>query len=177
MSIPKTMVQTALPEPIRDRSSTLPSAELQQLWFATLNRPWSSLVVVPAHPGMSSLFVARALAEVGGVHRSSPIRVISAEGIDMGGASRLIIEMTSTVAQGGLVIVAIDSVVTNPTGIPVSLAADAVLMCVALGQSDFKSARKTVELIGKDRFLGTVTLQFEGKATAPAAAPNPSTGT
>jgi hypothetical protein len=172
MSIPKTMLQTALPEPLRDKSTNLPSAELQQLWFATLSRPWSSLIVVPAHPGMSALFVARALAEVGGLHRSSPIRVISAEGIDMGGASRLIIEMTSTVAQGGLVIVAIDSVVTNPTGIPVSLAADAVLMCVALGDSDFKSARRTVELIGKDRFLGSVTFQATGKASAPPASPS-----
>jgi hypothetical protein len=137
----------------------LPSGELQQLWFACLRREWSSLVVIPAHPGGSSLFVARSLAEVGGLQRNSPVKLITAEGTDMAATSRLIIDMTAHVASGGLVIVAIDSVLENQAGIPVALAADAALLCVSYGESDFASARRTLELVGQDRFVGTVTFQ------------------
>jgi hypothetical protein len=66
--------------------------------------------------------------------------------------------MTSHVAAGGISIVILDSVLSNPAGIPVALAADAALLCVALGQTDFESAERTVELIGAERFVGSVTI-------------------
>src|SRR5688572_24427055 len=94
----------------RSKGGGPPSAELQQLWFACLRREWASLVVVPAHEGGSGLAVAQALADVGSLHRGSPVKLINAEGIDLGATSRLIIEMTSVVASGGLVLVAVDSV-------------------------------------------------------------------
>ena len=141
------------------RPAALPSAELQQLWFACLRRDWSSLVVVPSHPGGSSLPVARALAEIGGLHRSSPVKLITAEGMDMSATSRLIIDITSHVATGGLAIVAIDSVLSNQAGIPVALSVDAALLCVDLQEADVTSATRTLELIGRDRFVGSVTLK------------------
>jgi hypothetical protein len=162
MGISKTPVQTSLqtsvPGPPRSRSFFLSENEAQQLWFATLRQPWSSLVVIPADSKLSGMVVARALAEVGGLHRGSPIQLISAENLDIAAASRLIIEMTSRVAGGNQVIVAIDSVLSNSTGIPVALAADAALLCVGLGETEFRSARRTLDLVGKNRFLGSVTL-------------------
>jgi hypothetical protein len=137
----------------------LPAAELQQLWFACLRREWSSLVVIPAHSGGSSLYVARSLAEVGGLHRNNPIKLIAAEGNDLTATSKLIIDMTGHVASGGLVIVALDSVVQNQAGIPIALAADAALLVVTYGESDLESARKTLDIVGHDRFVGTVSFQ------------------
>lgn len=135
----------------------LPSNEVQRLWFATLRREWSSLAVLPAHPGGSASVVAKALAQVATLHKDSPIKLISAEGADLAQASRLIIDMTTHVASGGLAIVLLDSVVANPAGIPVALAADAALLCVHLGDSDLDNARRTLDLVGESRFVGAVT--------------------
>ena len=82
-----------------EKSGELPSTEVQRLWFATLKKEWSSLAVLPSHPGGSAAVVGRALAQVASLHKDSPIKLISAEGTDLSGASRLIIDMTSHVAQ------------------------------------------------------------------------------
>ncbi len=150
----------AAPEPAegkRQSPTSQPSVDLQQLWFAALRREWSTLAVIPAHAGASALPIARALAEVGGLHRGSPVKLITAEGMDLSATARLIVEITSHAASGGVVIVALDPVITNQAGIPVALSTDAALLCVALGNSDLASARRTIELIGKDRFIGCVT--------------------
>ena len=44
-------------------------------------------------------------------------------------------------------------------GLEVALAAERALLCVPLGSTQFSAARHTLELIGKARFLGSVTLQ------------------
>ena len=142
-------------------AAELPSSEMQRLWFATLKKDWNSLVVLPAHPGGAATSVARALAQVASLHKDSAIKLISGEGADLQNASRLIIDMTSHVAAGGLVIVVLESVVSNPAGIPIALAADAALLCIQLGETDFESAERTVELIGESRFVGAVTLDLK----------------
>ena len=140
-------------------SNELPSTEVQRLWFATLKKEWSSLAVFPAHPGGSAQIVGKALAQVASLHKDSPIKLINATGTDLAGASRLIIDMTSHVGMGGLAIVVLDSVISNPAGIPVALAADAALLCVQLGDADVDSGKRTIELIGEQRFVGAVTVE------------------
>ncbi len=135
-----------------------PSSEVQRLWFAALRKDWSSLAVLPAHPEGSAEGVARALAKVASIHKDEGVKVISARGADLSATSRLIIDMTSHVAQGGLCILVLDSVLNNPAGIPLALAADAALLCVELGEADGESARRTVDLIGSSRFVGAVTV-------------------
>lgn len=136
----------------------LPSPEAQRLWFAALRREWSSLAVLPGHPEGSAEGVAQALARVARLHKDEGVKVISARGADLAATSRLIIDMTTHVAQGGLCIVVLDSVLTNPAGIPLALAADAALLCVELGEADSESAKRTVELVGDSRFVGAVTV-------------------
>ncbi len=147
---------------VSQKQVDIPSAEMQRLWFATLKKEWNCLAVIPAHPGGSASVVGKSLAKVASLHKESSIKLISGEGCDLTGASRLIIDMTSHVSQGGIVIVVLDSVVSNPAGVPVALAADAALLCVQLGQADTESGRRTIELIGENRFVGAVT--FNAKA-------------
>ncbi len=147
--------------PVAPTSPEAPSADMQRLWFATLKKDWSSLVVLPAHPGGAAASVARGLARIATLHKDAPVKLISGEGADLQNASRLIIDMTSHVASGGLVIVVLESIVSNPAGIPVALAADAALLCIQLGETDFESAERTVELLGQSRFVGTVTLDMK----------------
>jgi hypothetical protein len=135
----------------------LPSAEVQRLWFATLKRDWSSLALVPSQPGGSASEVGRALAKVAALQKDSAVKFVNAEGVDLASASRMIIELTQHVSAGGITIIALDSVIENPAGIPIAMSADAALLCVQLGQSDTDTAERTLELIGKERFLGAVT--------------------
>ncbi|HEX8433576.1 hypothetical protein [Archangium sp.] len=140
--------------------STVPSSTLLHLW-AMLNQrhAWSSLVVVPSHGGGSGLQTAHAILEVGNRQGTTPIHFLDAEGLELGSAQHVVSEMLAYVEQGDRVVVLIDSVVSNPVGLEVALAAERALLCVTLGDSDYSSARRTLDLIGKERFVGSVTLQ------------------
>ena len=145
-------------EPGLGTEKEVPSTELQRLWFSTLKKEWHSLVVVPASPGGSGALIGRSLAKIASLHKDNPVKLVSAEGCDLAGASKLIIDMTTQVSQGALVIVVVDSLVQNPACIPVALNADVALMCVHLGDSDFESAQRTTEILGAARLLGAVTV-------------------
>jgi hypothetical protein len=159
-----TPVPIAPEEPVHNEIIPAPSepipTELLHLWtLLTQREKWNSLAVVPAQPGASGLMAARAIAEVGSQYREKQIRLIDAEGLPPGAASRLVREMKAHVEQGGMVVVCIDSVLSNPVGVEVALNTERALLCVPLGSTQFSSARHTLELIGKARFLGSVTLQ------------------
>lgn len=164
----------------------LPSRELQELWFATRRREWKSLVVVPASPGTSVLQIAQALGEVGGAIRMSPVQVVNAEGMDLDRIALLVMDLSGadqqpaaksavwtsapegagreaqtarSAPQSRATIVAIEAVAENPLILPLALAADAVLLCVEMGRTRLADARHTIELIGRDRIIGTVLLR------------------
>jgi hypothetical protein len=162
------------------RVPALPSRDLQELWFATRRRDWRTLAVVPAAPGSTSaLAIAKALGEVGGFIRMSPVRVIDAEGLDLDRIAGLVMDLTAnagssawsmnapgsapsqgweSAARKDATIVALDPVVTNPLVLPVALAADAVVLCVEVGKTALAAARHTVELIGRERIIGSVLI-------------------
>lgn len=134
--------------------------ELLHLWMLLTQRGrWSSLVVVPAQPGASGLDVGRAIVSVGSQYLERPVHLINAEGLSPGAASRLVRDIRSHVEQGGMIVICLDSVITHPVGLGVALAAERALLCVPLGSTRFSAAQQTLKLIGKDRFLGSVTLQ------------------
>ncbi|WP_224247557.1 hypothetical protein [Hyalangium gracile] len=159
-----TPVPIAPEEPVHNEVIPAPAepipTELLHLWtLLTQREKWNSLVVVPAQPGASGLMAARAIVEVGSQYRERAIRLIDAEGLPPGAASRLVRDMKAHVEQGGMVVVCIDSVLSNPVGVEVAMATERALLCVPLGSTQFSAARHTLELIGKARFLGSVTLQ------------------
>ena len=141
--------------------SGLPSRPLQQLWFATLRTEWRSLVVVPAHAGASAFPVARALAAVGTVHTGETVELVEGGAISLEESRGIVEQMRAKLAGGGRAVVAIDPLVSSLSGLPVALAADAVLVCVTLGVADLASARRTIELLGEGRILGAVALRPE----------------
>ena len=150
-------------EPVHNEAIPAPAepipAELLHLWaLLTQREKWNSLVVVPAQPGASALMAGRAIVEVGNQYRERPIRLIDAEGLPPGAGGRLVRDMKAFVEQGGMVVVSIDSILSNPVGLEVALSAERALLCVPLGSTQFSAARHTLELIGKARFLGSVTL-------------------
>jgi hypothetical protein len=140
------------------RANPLLSSDLQELWFSLLRQRWSTLVVMPAHRGGSSLELTQSLADVGRAHRGSRPMVIDARTSELGQAAAHITEMTTHASNGGLVLVAASAVLENQVGIPLALAASAVLLTVTLGETDMPSLERTLELVGRQRVLGCVTL-------------------
>ena len=154
------VVEQQQPVPQQKSANAAPSSALLHLW-AMLNQRgrWSSLVVVPSHESGSGLQVVQAIIEVASKQSSTPVHFLDAEGLELGAAQHVVAEMMAYVEQGDRVVVLLDSVVANPVGLEVALAAERALLCVSLGTSDYTSARRTLDLIGKERFLGSVTLQ------------------
>jgi hypothetical protein len=140
-----------------------PSHALQQLWFATRRREWSSLAVIPIEPRSSARFVAEALAEVGELHRGAAVKLIDAEGATVAASSRIAVTLVKHVAAGGIGIALLDPVVQNQAGIPIALVSDAILLAVELGVAASASMQRTLELLGRDRVIGTVAIQRRGR--------------
>jgi hypothetical protein len=62
----------------------------------------------------------------------------------------------------GQVVVAIQPVVVEPLGVAIAQAADAVVLCVELGRTRLKAARRTIELIGRERIAGCFLVHDSG---------------
>jgi hypothetical protein len=124
-----------------------------------LRGTWNSLAVVAAAPEKSPKLVSTALVELGQLLRRKDTKLFSAEGLADFDVSGLIVEMTRYVADGGLAVLSVDSVLTNPAAVPLALATDGVLLVVHLGVTRIEDARRTVDLIGEKAFIGAVTLE------------------
>lgn len=162
----------------------IPPREIQELWFAMRRSPWKSVAVMPAHPGGSARALAEDLCQVARLTGRSA-RLVVAEGLELADIASLAAEMEG--GSGGsawvsrprsdsgpgrhaqhpddadLVITALDSVLANPLILPLALANDAVLLVVELGRTDMESARKSVELIGRDRLIGCALIDPKKK--------------
>jgi hypothetical protein len=140
--------------------------EVQGLWFTLGRIPWRSLVVVPGGEGGSAAAVATALADVGRRLRVSPVTFLVMAGpIDYASAGRIVASVAAPTgetdepgAKQGRVIVAIPPVVSEPLGIAITDAADAVVVCVEKGKTRMPSVRRTIELIGRERIVGCVLI-------------------
>ena len=133
--------------------------QLYQQLLTCMRGEWHSMVVIPASPGASASTVAHALAEVSTLVRGKKAKLFSTEGLEVNDVSRIIVDMMQHIASGGLAIVSIDSVIAAQSGIPVTLAVDVALLVVELGVTDTDDAKRTVDLVGAQKFLGAVTIE------------------
>ena len=162
--VPGTDLVVKEPAFLARRGDASREIEFQSLWFTLARMPWRSLVVVPAGEGGSAAAVATALADVGRRLRSSPVTFLVMAGpIDYASAGKIVAsvarppdDVRQRRAPHGRVIVAIPPVVTEPLGIAVTDAADAVVLCIERGRTRSPSARRTIEMIGRDRIVGCV---------------------
>lgn len=68
-----------------------------------------------------------------------------------------------------MLIMAQCELLTHPTAVPVARAMDAAIICARLGSSSFRYAKKAIELIGKERVIGSLAVRpkVEQFAVAP----------
>jgi len=149
-----------------------PEAEvdLQNLWLALeKKKAWRVLAVVPAARQIASLDIASAIAEVAWQYRGEPTVVLDLREITMRLVEYHRKEIDEHVQKGENVIVALASIQQNPTTIAFAKNADTSVLVVRLGETSMKSAVKTVEEIGHDKFAGTIIARPKAAAPAPAS--------
>lgn len=142
----------------KKKAATSPQHLYQQL-LTCVRGDWQSVVVVPAGPGESAAAVADALVEVSALVRGKRAERFSTEGLGVNEVSGVIVELMQHVSGGGLAVATVDPVTAAQAGIPLTMAADAALLVVHLGVTDTEDARRTVELVGSQKFLGAVAVE------------------
>lgn len=142
----------------QDAQPKLTQQVYQQL-VGVMRGSWQSLVVVPASPSMSASAVADAMVEVARLARGAPAKLFLTEGLEKAGVSKLIVEMSQHIDSGGVAVVCVESVVSQQAGVPIALASDGALLVVHLGVTKTEDAEHTVGIIGKQKFLGAITIE------------------
>ncbi|MEP7118394.1 MAG: hypothetical protein ABI880_12475 [Acidobacteriota bacterium] len=128
--------------------------EWQRLWFTLQTRGWTSLAVVGIDDAKLAVDVANRIAEVGSVGKKSPIRVISALGVAMPDIDAVV----SRLAEPVQTIVACDSPRANPAMLPIVHATSGVVLVVRLGHTSLEAVRRTVDGVGRDHVVATVSI-------------------
>lgn len=133
---------------------------LDEQVLACVRGSWRSLVVVSTEPGSSALVLAEAVVarcNLTGTQNSA--QLFSAERLSRAAITNLVADLTTVVERGGRAVAVVDPPSHRRSGIPVVMVVDAALLCVHLGVSTMRNARKTVELVGPERFIGAVTFE------------------
>ncbi len=138
------------------------SRDYQELWFTLARQPWRSAVLVPAEPGLSADDLATALAGIGRRLGFTQVSSHVAEQLDFNTVGGLTAKVSSATQDAAQIIVAIPPVVVQPLGVAVARAADAVVLCVALGQTPSAQVARTIELVGRERIRGAVVITPRG---------------
>jgi len=144
----------------------VPPLSIQQLWFSIQRVEWATLAIIPAGPETSALDFGRPLYEVGKLAMGERLRLLDARTVKLSGVAPLIVDMvtppagprSTNVQWSERAMVLVESVLVQPAAVPVALAADAALLCVELGKTSMASARETLDIVGRQRFIGCVTL-------------------
>jgi hypothetical protein len=135
-----------------------PGTDWQRLWFATREHQWSSLAIIPSDRSIDAGRVAQTLVETGRVHGERPVSLVDGVGVQLAGVHKIVDSIATLTARGDWVLVAVDPIDENPSTIPIVQSASAALLVVRLGESLLGSARDTIDVIGRERFLGSVVL-------------------
>jgi hypothetical protein len=133
--------------------------EWQKLWLATQRRSWRSLAVVPVGGGIPTPRVARALAEAGSSHLGPGMMVTDATNVTLEWLRASMESWTKRRGHVDRVLIALGPVLERPASLALAQAADATILCLVLGESSISDAARTIEEVGRERFLGSVILR------------------
>lgn len=128
------------------------------VWFAFAQYRWTSLVLVPAHPSVSVLAVARALADAGRTYNEPSLTLIEAERVPPNRVQGIVAELQDRSALDQRTIIAVASPLEDNSAVPIIRACDVAVLVVPLGDTTFDAARRTLAVVGRGAFLGAITV-------------------
>jgi hypothetical protein len=142
---------------------------LQRLWLGIERREWRSLAVLGASSSVETIHLAELIAQLAWRYRGQPSGVCDLRDLSMRLIDYQVQEMRDQVDGGMRLVVSLRSIFENPTATPIARQTDAVLICVALGETDFKAAEETINAVGRERVIGSIILRPRPGKPAPAA--------
>ena len=131
------------------------------VWFAFAQHRWNSMVLVPAHAGVSVLAVSRALANAGRSYDEPTLGLIEAERVAPSRVQGIVNDLRSRSALEQRTIVAVASPLEDNSAVPIIRGCDVAVMVVPLGDTTLESARKTLAVVGRGSFLGAITVSAQ----------------
>jgi hypothetical protein len=149
------------------KTAQTPDSDWQRIWFSTRQHEWTSLALVPSDAGIDVARIAEMLANTGRMHGERQVGVIDASGVQLGNVQQMIDAIGGMAARGEWTIVPVDPIEDNPAAIAILRVTSAALLVVRLGESLLASAERAIEIVGRERFLGSVVLE-EGKHFRPS---------
>jgi hypothetical protein len=152
-----------------DATSVWDDLRLQKLWLSVEKRQWRSLSVLAASNSIETLRIAELIAELAWRYRGQPSSVSDLRDLRIRLLEYEAQEMQSQVESGTRLVVALRSIFENPTAAPIAKQTDAVLLCIALGETNFKSAEETIAAVGRERVLGSIVLRPRVSSIPPPA--------
>jgi hypothetical protein len=132
--------------------------ELQQMWLSLMRGNWNSIAVVPTDPGISAKAVTDALVQAARLNDLGEFTIFDAAGASIPDGTRIAREVAAAVAAGSRAVIAVDSLMQSLGGIPLVRDADAALLVVRLGSSNFDSVQSTIDIVRPGRIVGSVAL-------------------
>jgi hypothetical protein len=148
------------------RSPLADDVRMQHLWLGLERRPWRSLAIVSASKGVATLAAAHSLAKIAWWYTGAPTCVFDMRDLSLRLLEHQLRDMASQLHGGERVFIALRSTSENPTAVPLAQAADAAVLCVELGKTDMKAAQRTLDAVGRQKFLGTLLVP-KGTSDAP----------
>lgn len=128
-----------------------------RLWFSLTREPWTTLALVPAQRGGSTLAAVQALAAAGRAYQEDPIFVLDASRVAPTEVGTLLHAFEDRAGGGARMLVATSSPLERAAGIPIARGADAAVLLVRLGHASIADARATIDAIGPSHFIGAIT--------------------
>jgi hypothetical protein len=129
----------------------------EAIWVAAQRFEWSTLALVPAEPTLQLHGLARAVAEIGSLQRGEPVEALDLRNVTLAG-SRAAAETLAGETRPCRRVVALACPVEDPAAQLLASAATAAALVVEQDATRVGSARRVMELVGPERFLGAVVL-------------------
>lgn len=131
----------------------------QKLWLATQRREWRSVALLGTDKSVDTLPIAELLAGLAWSYRGTRSCMFDLRDLSLRLVEYHVREVKSQVDDGAYAIIALRSIFENPTAAPIARSADAIIICVHLGDTDLKSVEKSVAEVGSERVLGSILLR------------------
>ncbi len=131
----------------------------ERLWLAIQRTSWMSIALVPIGEGIETKRLAEALAEVGRQHLGARVVVHDATGVSISSLQSAVAEIIDCEDRA---IIALPPLTECPAGVELARAADAVVLCIALGESTIAEAERVEFDVGEGRVLGAVIVRKGG---------------
>lgn len=120
------------------------------------------MALVPAGPGASPetlLQIAVTLAHTGMTHLGVPVQVADATRLTLEQMTQFLEELEYYERQGAMVLLVLAALSDNVTSTSLAQSADCALLCVLLREMRVADAKKTIERVGKSRFIGSAVFR------------------